>query len=123
MTADSRGGACELVVHLGAGYGTAGLLKVLSLLHSRGVDVDRLDFSPGPDRTSVAVVSCRLGVTGLESVRRKVAGAVPVTAVRARALPTGRPLDRGDREHGNEEAAPRRASVSTCRRRGPRRGP
>ena len=80
----------ELVIHLAAGHGTAGLLKVLSVLHSRRVLVHRLQYDTTPDQTAQISLECSLGPTTLETVRRSVANTVPVLRAKARPLPTTR---------------------------------
>ncbi|WP_298458436.1 hypothetical protein [uncultured Cellulomonas sp.] len=80
----------ELVIHLAASHGTAGLLKVLSVLHSRRVLVHRLQYDTTPDETAQITLECSLGPTTVETVRRSVANAVPVLCATARPLPDTR---------------------------------
>lgn len=70
-----------LVIRLDPLYRTAGLLKVLSVLHSRRVTIHHMQYGPGDDHANVATVECALGPTGVETVCRSVANAVPVLAV------------------------------------------
>lgn len=76
----------ELVIHLAASHGSAGLLKVLSVLHSRRVLVHRLQYDTTPDETAQITLECSLGSTTLETVRRSVVNAVPVLHATARPL-------------------------------------
>lgn len=76
----------ELVIHLAGGYGTVGLLKVLSVLHSRRVRVHRLRYEQTPDETAQMILECSLGPTTIETVRRSVANTVPVLRITARPL-------------------------------------
>ncbi|WP_298461383.1 hypothetical protein [uncultured Cellulomonas sp.] len=77
-----------LVVQVAASHGTAGLLKVLSVLHSRRVTVHRLQYEPTSHETAQITLECSLGPTTLETVRRSVANAVPVLRATARPLPS-----------------------------------
>ncbi len=72
-----------LVIRLDPRYRTAGLLKVLSVLHSRRVTVHHMHYGRAPDQTAVALVECSLGRAGVDTVSRSIANAVPVLAVTA----------------------------------------
>lgn len=76
-----------LVIRLNPRYRTAGLLKVLSVLHARRVTVHQMVYGPGGDDANMATVECSLGPTGVETVCRSVANAVPVLAVSSRTAP------------------------------------
>jgi len=73
-----------LVIRLDPLYRTAGLLKVLSVLHSRRVTIHQMQYGQGADEANVATVECSLGPTGVETVCSSVANAVPVLAVSSR---------------------------------------
>jgi len=73
-----------LVIRLNPLYRTAGLLKVLSVLHSRRVTIHQMQYGPGADEANVATVECSLGPTGVDTVCRSVANAVPVLSVSSR---------------------------------------
>ncbi|MGW3896870.1 hypothetical protein ACWD6L_16910 [Micromonospora profundi] len=76
-----------MVVHLGEGHSTTGLLKVLSVLHSRRVAVSRVQYVQCPNTSAVMILECSPSVATLETVRRSVANAVPVVSVSLHAAP------------------------------------
>ncbi|MFJ5541493.1 hypothetical protein [Micromonospora chalcea] len=84
---ESPGGACTMVVHLGAGHSTTGLLKVLSVLHSRRVAVSHVQYVQCPDRSAVMIVECSPATASLETVRKSVANAIPVVSVSVHTSP------------------------------------
>ena len=75
---------CTLVIRLNPRYRTAGLLKVLSVLHSRRVTIHQMQYGPGAGEADVATVECSLGPTAVETICKSVANAVPVLAVSSR---------------------------------------
>ncbi|PPA57869.1 hypothetical protein [Micromonospora chalcea] len=85
---DSHAGACTMVVHLGPGHSTTGLLKVLSVLHSRRVAVTHVQYVQCPDRSAVMIVECSPATASLETVRKSVARAIPVVSVSVHTSPT-----------------------------------
>ncbi|WP_239098678.1 hypothetical protein [Micromonospora qiuiae] len=76
-----------MVVHLGEGYSTTGLLKVLSVLHSRRVAVSYLQYVQGPNGSAVVIFECSPRTVALETVRKSVANAVPVVSVSVHTTP------------------------------------
>ncbi|RLQ03930.1 hypothetical protein EAD96_17200 [Micromonospora sp. BL1] len=85
--ADEHGTPCTMVVHLGVGHSTTGLLKVLSVLHSRRVAVSHVQYVQCPDRSAVMIVECSPATAPMETVRKSVANAVPVVSVSVHSAP------------------------------------
>ncbi len=85
---ESPAGTCTMVVHLGPGHSTTGLLKVLSVLHSRRVAVSHVQYVQCPNLSAVMIVECSPAAASLETVRKSVANAVPVVSVSMHTAPT-----------------------------------
>ncbi|MFF0874576.1 hypothetical protein [Micromonospora aurantiaca (nom. illeg.)] len=85
--AAEHGTPSTMVIHLGVGHSTTGLLKVLSVLHSRRVAVSHVQYVQCPDRSAVMIVECTPGTAPLETVRKSVANAVPVVSVSVHSAP------------------------------------
>ncbi|MET7469914.1 hypothetical protein ACFYON_19345 [Micromonospora sp. NPDC005686] len=100
--AGDHGWPSTMVIHLGVGHSTTGLLKVLSVLHSRRVAVSHVQYVQCPDRSAVMIVECTPGTAPMETVRKSVANAVPVVSVSVHSAPSResvRRLRSGPRTH------------------------
>ena len=66
-----RSGTLE--IHLDVTHSSVGILKVLSVLHSRRVAIHHLQYAQHHDHTAAVTVQYSPGPTVLETIRRSVA--------------------------------------------------
>ncbi len=75
---------CSVTAHLQPRSGTAALLRVVSILHSRGTEVHQLDFETRGDDVATMTAFVTLGNVGWQTLRASLLRPMEVIDVDAR---------------------------------------